>query len=387
MLGKPVISIQPVLMILLAVSLSCDSSQETQDQSQEPPLYSIHPTAVISADEFDTLYTLGAVSDVNHLSDGNIAVLDRLSASAYIFSPSGEYLTRAGRRGSGPGEFNSPDAIVPFPSDSMLIFDRTIRRISVYSENGTHIHDMPENFEFPVPYWSKYNGPGRYVGGIMYMNSNSEGYEIEYSICSFGNDLCPVDTFFTNKAQMIPDDITNTIQNSIFSCAFTCDSEGNVFVAPVSAEKYIIQGYNSRGECFLTIERDITPVRKTDEELARETERFNSMFSARNSGAPGNYSPGEFRYTIPPQGLHADNLGRLWVLDGTSGESLFDVFDYSGELLFTVKIQGIESEETVDMLWWNVSEHGLLAFSLDPVNVPKVYVFEFQNSGNSTMEL
>jgi len=387
MAEKPVISIQPVLMIFLAVSLSCYSSEESQDQSQETPLYSIHPTAVISADEFDTLYTLGAISDVDHLSGGNIAVLDRLSASAYIFSPSGEYLVRAGRRGSGPGEFNSPDAIVPLPSHSMLIFDRTIRRISLYNENGTHIHDMPENFEFPVPSWSKYSGPGRYVGGIMYMNSNSEGYEIEYSICSFGNDLCPVDTFFTNKAQMIPDDITNTIQNSIFSCAFTCDSEGNVFVAPVSTEKYRIQGYNSQGECFLILERDITPVRKTEEELACETERFNSMFSARNSGATSNYSPGEFRYTIPPQGLHADNLGRLWVLNGTSGESLFDVFDYSGKLLFTVKIQGIESEETVDMLWWNVSEHGLLAFSLDPINVPKVYVFEFPDSENSTMEI
>ena len=374
-------------MILPAVFLSCNSSEESQNQPQETALYSIHPSAVISAEEYDTPFTLGAISDVDHLSDGNIAVLDRLSASAYIFSPAGEYLARAGRRGSGPGEFNSPDAIVPFASDSMLIFDRTIRRISVYNENGTHIRDMEENFEFPVPYWSKYNGPDRYVGGIMYTNSNPEGYEIEYSICSFGNDLCPVDTFFTNKAQMIPDNITSAIQNSIFSCAFTCDSEGNVFVAPVSAEEYTVRGFNGRGECFLTIERDITPVRKTQEELACETERFNTMFNARNSGVASNYSPEEFRYTVPPQGLHADNLGRLWVLNGTSGEPLFDVYDYSGELLFCVDVMGIDSEETIDMLWWNISEHGLLAFSLDPVKLPKVYVYELPDTGDFTGEI
>ena len=356
----------------------CESAGENAVQLEEPARYTMSPEVVICAGEFDTLFTLGAVSDADHLSNGNIAVLDRLTATAYIFSSEGEFLSRAGRRGSGPGEFNSPDAIVPLNGDSMLVFDRSIRKISVYSNDDTFLYDVEENMESIFPYWTKKSSPDKFTGGIMFMNSNDGGYESEYSICSFGIDLCPTDTFFTHKAQFVPGDFTGMIRNSLFSCAFASDSLGNVFVAPVSTDHYKIQGFNKLGECFMTIERDITPLRKTDEELASETERFNTMYGARSSGAPVNYTPLEFRYTIPPQGLHADNLGRIWVLNGHSDTFLFEVFDYSGAILFEVELTGMAPEETMGsgMMWWNLSEHGLLGFSLDPVNTSEIYVFE-----------
>ncbi len=366
------------LLASIVLLLACNSPEDNSDQISEIAHYAISPRTVICPEEFDTLFTLGAVSDADHLSDGSIAVLDRLTATAYIFSSEGEYLSRAGRRGSGPGEFNSPDALVPLEDNSMLIFDRSIRKISAYSNDGTFLHDLEENVQSVFPYWSKYSGPDEFTGGIMFMNSNDAGYESEYSVCSYGIDLCPTDTFFTNKAQLIPGDLTSMIQNSVFSCAFTCDSQGNVFVAPVSTDRYTVSGFNSLGECFLTIERDITPLRKTTEELASETERFNTMYSARSSGAPVNYTPIEFRYAIPPQGLHTDNMGRIWVLNGQSDRFLFEVYDYTGAILFDVEVTGIDPEETIGtgMMWWNMSEHGLLGFSLDPVNIPEIYVFE-----------
>ena len=370
--------LKSVLLCCSVLLPACNTSEDNSDQTSEIVHHTISPETIITAGEYDTLFTLGALSDADHLSNGSIAVLDRLTATAYIFSSEGDYLSEAGRRGSGPGEFNSPDALVPLEGDSILIFDRSIRKISVYSNDGTFLHDMEENVQSIFPYWSKYCGPDKYTGGIMFMNSNDGGYESEYSVCSFGIDLCPTDTFFTNKAQFIPGDFNSMIQNSIFSCAFTCDSEGNVFVAPVSTDRYEVIGFNSLGECFLTIEKEITPLRKTDDELLSETERFNTMYSARNSGTPVNYTPVEFRYTIPPQGLHADNLGRIWVLNGQSDRFLFEVYDYEGTLLFDVEVTGIDPEETIatGMMWWSLSEHGLLGFSLDPVNIPEIYVFD-----------
>ncbi len=367
-----------VLLTFIVLLPACNFQEQGSDPIYEITRYSISPKAIICAGEYDTLFTLGAVSDADHLSNGNIAVLDRLTAAAYIFSSEGEFLSRAGRRGSGPGEFNSPDALVPLNGDSMLIFDRSIRKISVYSNDGTFLYDIEENLESIFPYWAEQSSPDNFSGGIMFMNSTESGYETEYSVCSFGIDLCPVDTFFTNRALLIPGDLSSMIQNSVFSCGFTCDSQGNTFVAPASTDQYVIQGFNSLGECFLTIEKEITPLRKTSEELANETERFNTMYSARSSGEPVNYTPLEFRYTIPPQGLHADNLGRIWVLNGHSDRFLFEVYDYSGALLFDVELCGIDPEETIGsgMMWWNISEHGLLGFSLDPVNIPEIYVFE-----------
>lgn len=79
---------------------------------------------------------------------------------------------------------------------------------------------------------------------------------------------------------------------------------------------------------------------------------------------------------IPPNGIHTDSYQRLWVIRGENSESVFDVYNYSGEHLFTVHIKGIDPEETMDMLWWTVSEYGLMAFSVDPLEYPKVFVFD-----------
>lgn len=356
----------------VAICLSCSTSEEPQDHAQ----VSVYPTTVISSDQFDTLYTFAAISDVDHLSNGNIAILDRLSARAYIFSSEGEYLTNVGFRGTGPGEFNSPDCMVPVSEDSLLIFDKSIRVISVFNEDGVYISDIDDIINSPFPYWCKYNGQGRYVGGMMFINSNSEGYDITYSVCAVSELLCPIDTFFTNTTPLIRDDITSMLNNSVFSCAFASDNNGNVFVAPTSDSDYSIYGYNSEGECFLSLTRNIQRVKKSEQELSLESERFNRMLRARNPGSISEYSPPEYLYMIPPQGLHVDNCARLWVLRGTCRQPIFDVYNYSGSLLFSAEIMGIDQEETIDVLWWSISEHGLLAFSVDPYMFPKVYVYD-----------
>jgi hypothetical protein len=46
--------------------------------------------------------------------------------------------------------------------------------------------------------------------------------------------------------------------------------------------------------------------------------------------------------------VHADGLGRLWVLNGFSDTPVFDVYSYEGEML------EIDPNEIQEVLWWNV---------------------------------
>jgi hypothetical protein len=174
-----------------------------------------------------------------------------------------------------------------------------------------------------------------------------------------------------------PSDLSHTIQNTAFSCSFSADQDGNVFISPTSSEDFTILGYDSDFNPILSVRRQVQQVEKSSEELANESERITRVLTSRNPGLSVEYIPMEHRYVIPPNGLHSDCYGRLWVRSGLSDDHRFEVYDNSGEYLFTAVAEGIDQEETPDVLWWSVSEHGLLAFSIDPFEFPKVYVFDY----------
>lgn len=64
------------------------------------------------------------------------------------------------------------------------------------------------------------------------------------------------------------------------------------------------------------------------------------------------------------------------MLRGLSDQPVFDVYSYSGELLFSTIMQGIDPNEIQEVLWWNVSEYGLAVFSRDPWEIPLVWVYD-----------
>ncbi len=71
------------------------------------------------------------------LSDGTHMVADGGTGTLRRFGPGGEALGSVGGRGEGPGEFQSIDLLAPFPGDSVLAFDLSLRRASIFSEDGS----------------------------------------------------------------------------------------------------------------------------------------------------------------------------------------------------------------------------------------------------------
>jgi hypothetical protein len=57
------------------------------------------------------------------LRDGRIVVADQYAADLRIFSADGKFLSRVGRKGPGPGEFQNPIWVGQGPGDSLYVYD------------------------------------------------------------------------------------------------------------------------------------------------------------------------------------------------------------------------------------------------------------------------
>jgi hypothetical protein len=89
----------------------------------------------IGVAEGEEAYQLFGVTDAYRREDGSIAVLDR-SRSLRLFDRLGVHLWTAGRRGDGPGEFGYPQRITEISGDSLVVWDLTHSRVTVFSGDG-----------------------------------------------------------------------------------------------------------------------------------------------------------------------------------------------------------------------------------------------------------
>lgn len=76
------------------------------------------------------------VSDVAVNSKGDVYVADRRLNEIRKFNKNGEYLLTLGRRGQGPGEFQSVGIVSVNSHDELIAFDNRLRRISIFSDKG-----------------------------------------------------------------------------------------------------------------------------------------------------------------------------------------------------------------------------------------------------------
>ena len=74
---------------------------------------------------------------------GKIYVMDQKEFRVKVFSPSGTFLKSFGRRGQGPGEFQSP-ARINFTSDGTLVIQEFLGgRLHYFSVEGKWLKDIP----------------------------------------------------------------------------------------------------------------------------------------------------------------------------------------------------------------------------------------------------
>ncbi len=93
------------------------------------------------------------ISDVAVNSKGDIYVADRSWSEIRKFNQEGEHLMTIGRKGQGPGEFQSVTIVSVDPQDHLIAYDDMQGRVSVFSDSGELIQTtknlMADSFIHP----------------------------------------------------------------------------------------------------------------------------------------------------------------------------------------------------------------------------------------------
>lgn len=107
---------------------------ENRGAPPEPGAFTLSPEPEVAIGEVDgaDAYLFARVRGAVRLSDGRIAVLDDRAAEVRVFGADGRHVRTLGRRGEGPGEFDTPSFLGRLPGDTLVVVDTPLRRINLF---------------------------------------------------------------------------------------------------------------------------------------------------------------------------------------------------------------------------------------------------------------
>ncbi len=333
----------------------------------------------------DSNYVFGQITGVDITPKGEIAILDLQRSCISIFSPSGEFVQRIGRQGSGPGEFLlASGGMSFFPDEEGIVVsgfavpDSLEPGVVVSDAMGGKLVYFDSELEYMMDVQGFYpSPPGNIVGvdngAIVGMKPdflrNEEGMFMGFSIARWEmGEAEPSVIYFESMSPFDPSDLS-TMQDDILS--FGATPEGIVFTATLSTEAYEFTVWSPEGEELFTItDENFERVLKTQEEIDLETELVNNMMI--QQGMPesmANWEPDPYNSAI--EGLWVDELDRIWVTRGTTRTPSFNVYDMEGNILFTAALDAGEGASTWGVI---IKENQFLAFDVDPELYPQVFI-------------
>jgi 6-bladed beta-propeller protein len=119
-----------ILALLCLAGLSAASRVNAQTSAWP---VSATPMTVVGAAAASADEELAGVMGARRLKDGRLLVADSNPPQLRLFDAAGRFVTRVGRRGSGPGEFRGRLSMYRTAGDSVVIFDDESMRWTLYS--------------------------------------------------------------------------------------------------------------------------------------------------------------------------------------------------------------------------------------------------------------
>ena len=121
-------------------------------------------------------------------------------------------------------------------------------------------------------------------------------------------------------------------------------SAGAVFFADATHEEFRVEVVSLDNHPLSTIISQVSPLRKTGEDIEIETDRLRRAWIRGTGGEAGfDYEPNEFHNTI--QGLFCSPDGDLWVRRGTLFNLEFDIYDANNELVNQISYTAQSTQE------------------------------------------
>ncbi len=366
-----------LLLVLSVVFVSCNDYTE-------PVLpvidYRLMIVDSIGVEDGDSNCIIGLPVKVSFTPDGNVAVLDRMKHGIYIYSIQGEFITKIGREGEGPGEFIRPSGFSFYPDGELLVSD--LNSITFFDSSLTYIDRISPDPGVGVI--TALNDRS-FFGSSRQLETDEDELSFVYSYGRWNGEIEQLVEFYTTSVSastIVPpeDGKIHESDSRIYSCVSAATGRG--FFAESSREEFSIVGFESDGTQFLHIQdNDFQRVRKSKAEIQFEADKMNSIWSTvfgSTTSSNFEYVPNPYKPAI--SGMFVDHEERLWVQLGYYSRMVFRVYDMNGIILFHAMLD-FPGEE-INFNSWKVTGdgYGFLGFDRRPVDAVRVYIMELQEN-------
>jgi hypothetical protein len=253
---------------------------------------------------------------------GSIITLDQRKPRIDVFGSDGRHVRSIGRRGQGPGEFQTPFFVALAPAGEILVGE--IGRLSFFDRAGFFLRSQ-DNSVGPLAF-IKYLENGDAVGTRMVLEEEKPRYEVV--LC--GPDL-KQKTVLTSSPMPDP-----SAKFRLFTSVVRWDiSHGRETVCTSGEADYRLRVFDATGRLVRTIIKAYDPVPVSDDDVDRQM---------KNHGIQSRDEITFPRHLPPISWVYADEDGRIyvstWQRDPRSGVAVFNIFDPEGRYLCDYAIPG-----------------------------------------------
>jgi WD40 repeat protein len=228
--------------------------------------------------EDDKNYLFYRLRDIQVDTDGNIYVLDSGNQRLQVFDKDGKYLRTIGKRGQGPGEFNTPTQLqLDDETGNIFVKDNGLRKIIIFEKEGKYIDKDIHLTEFLSDFyldsdrciWGKFSLPGidsRFIKKVTFAGKVEKIFtEIPYHIQRIVTSLTRKGKYWNYGAYLVNSGYEDDL--------FISKVDSNTFVYGHS-KKYELVAVDKSGKTLFIIRKDESPIKITKTERDRIKDRM-----------------------------------------------------------------------------------------------------------------
>jgi hypothetical protein len=344
--------------------------------------------------EGDENYMFGNLIVFNTDDERNFYVSDVNNYRILKYNPEGKYLLTFGRKGQGPGEFQSLNFIRFDKENNLYIYDSINRRISFFNKDGNFLRQIGMKDRYISLHL---NSKGFFVGdkvetpeGGTFKIATLYGlFDDKFSlIAELYKDEIDLPLPATRDESSLADSLAEMLSRTAFRPNVVYTLANNDFIYLGYPEKYEINVYSPEGKLARKITRGYDPMPVTEKDKEEYVQRVSVTFSApiyteavkkrafEKIKYP-KYKPAYQSFTLMENGWLAV------IADSVKDEyTLFDIFSQEGKYIAQFKTP-VPAEGMYSMLLFFKNGKAYCVATENDYQFVKRYNYEIQEYRNN----
>jgi len=297
--------------------------------------------------EEDENYLFYRARDIQVDMEGNIYVLDSGNHRLQVFDKNGKYLRTIGKRGQGPGEFNTPLCLqLDDETGNIFVADYMSMTIIIFEKEGKYIdkdihHAEPLN-DFYVDYdgciWGKFSLPG--IDTYHFIKKLSLEGKVEKTFAEIPYPIQRIEISRTSEGN----------RGTLSAYMVNTGYEDDLFISKVDnhtfvyghSKKYELVAVDKSGKTLFIIRKEESPIKITNSERDRVINQIKEGIMKQGHYIPDvslkfpDYMP--YFYSII-----TDDKGRIYARKNPASREPntnheYDVFSKEGLYLYRINV-------------------------------------------------